>query len=111
MSIPLLRGREPTTEAAPLRKPEAPMHAVMIAAHLSAAALSQTPEARLAVLEPQLRSYFSGEVAESWLFVGLGAAAIGGGVFFLTRDSPFWQGAAYPLMGVALIQLVVGAAV
>ncbi len=83
---------------------------------LLASLLTTTPEdlpmsSKLTLFEPQLRSYFRGEVQESWVFVGLGAAAVVGGAIMFTRNNDFLRGAAFPLIGVALIQLVVGVAV
>lgn len=80
---------------------------------LTAVVLAQpasTPATHLQ-FDSDLRGYFGAEVFESWLFVGLGAATIGTGSYFFTRSDSLLLGAAGPLIGVGLIQLVVGLAV
>ncbi len=57
-----------------------------------------------------ITTYFNAERTESLLFVVIGVAAI---VFALWgwRRPPFWRGAAWPLLAVALLQLAVGSTV
>lgn len=69
---------------------------------LLAISLAQNPMAA------EMKTYFAGEAAEAWAFVGLGAASIGSGVALLTRSSQAAAGASVPLFAVGLIQLVLG---
>lgn len=55
-------------------------------------------------------TYFKGEKRESLLFMAAGFASIAASVFLWRTDSA-WQGMAYPLIAVALIQIVVGSTV
>lgn len=61
-------------------------------------------------VQEQMVRYFAEEKAESWLFVLVGVAAIGLAVW-LVRTGSGYRGMAWPLVGVGLIQLVVGGAV
>src|SRR5690349_4083962 len=63
------------------------------------------------LMEQHVRTYLNEERVESMGFVAMGAVALGAGVYFLTRPEPFLHGVAYPLMAVALIQLIVGGSV
>jgi hypothetical protein len=54
--------------------------------------------------------YFSGEKRESLLFLAAGIIAIGASLFLIRTGSPL-RGMAYPLIAIALIQLVVGGTV
>ena len=54
--------------------------------------------------------YFAAEKGESTLFIAIGVAAIAISVYLLVTASS-WRTAAYPLLLVALIQIVTGAAV
>lgn len=56
-------------------------------------------------------AYFQAEKSESLLFLAMGIAAVTAGVVFLARGSAFLKGMAYPLIAIALIQVVVGGAV
>jgi multisubunit Na+/H+ antiporter MnhC subunit len=59
-----------------------------------------------------IEKYFTAEKYESVLFVLVGLAAIITASFFLLKQKEaFYQGMAYPLMAVALIQIVVGSTV
>lgn len=65
-----------------------------------------------ALMVSQMEDYLDAERAESKLFVGVGVLAIGGGATALAAsDRDFLRGASLPLMGVGLIQLVVGGSV
>lgn len=57
-----------------------------------------------------LITYFSGEKRESLLFLLVGAAAIAASVILWKAASPY-RGMTYPLIAIALIQLVVGGTV
>jgi hypothetical protein len=61
-------------------------------------------------MQSQLLRYFTEEKAESALFVAVGVVAIAVSVW-LWRTGSAYRGMAYPLIGVALIQLVVGGTV
>ncbi len=62
-------------------------------------------------MEP-LSKYFNAEKSESLLFVLIGICALLFSVYFLIKlKLPFYNGMAYPLIGVALIQLTVGVSV
>jgi hypothetical protein len=61
-------------------------------------------------MQGQMLRYFSEEKAESALFVLVGVAAIALSVW-LWRTGSAYRGMAYPLVAVALIQLVVGGTV
>ena len=59
-----------------------------------------------------IRQYFNAEKAESVVFFGMGAVALTVGLYFLlVLKRPFTTGMAWPLMAVALIQLMVGTTV
>jgi hypothetical protein len=58
-----------------------------------------------------IHSYFQAEKSESLLFLAVGIVALLAGIFFLLRGSNFQKGMSYPLMTIALIQIVVGASV
>lgn len=55
-------------------------------------------------------TYFSAEKRESLLFMLVGIAALAVSIFLWRTASP-WRGMGYPLVAIALIQLVVGGAV
>lgn len=60
----------------------------------------------------QIEKYFTAEKYESILFVMTGVIAISFAVYFLVRlRQPFFNGVAYPLMVIALIQIAVGSSV
>ncbi|MEI6524117.1 MAG: hypothetical protein WCO37_11550 [Bacteroidota bacterium] len=60
----------------------------------------------------QLEKYFYAEKYESALFVLVGILAIAFAAYFLIKiKQPFYNGAAYPLIAVAFIQIVVGSSV
>lgn len=61
-------------------------------------------------MEDQLLTYFTAEKNEAGLFMAVGVAAIGAGVWLLLTGGSY-KGMAYPLIAIAAIQLVVGAAV
>jgi hypothetical protein len=59
-----------------------------------------------------IEKYFNAEKYESVLFIIVGLTAIGFAINYLTKVKlPFYNGMAYPLIIVALIQLVVGTTV
>jgi phosphate/sulfate permease len=56
-----------------------------------------------------IEKYFNAEKSESLLFVLVGIAAIGAALYFILKlKQPFYNGMAYPLIAVALIQIIVG---
>ena len=57
-----------------------------------------------------IETYFNAERIEGLLFILVGVAAVAVAVWGWRQD-PFWRGAAWPLIAVALIQLSVGASV
>ena len=53
--------------------------------------------------------YFTGEKAESFLFLFLGIVGFIAGIYFiLNNDSSFWKGFAVPCILVSLLEIVVG---
>ncbi|MFM2387257.1 MAG: hypothetical protein RL660_2014 [Bacteroidota bacterium] len=59
-----------------------------------------------------IEKYFTAEKNESTLFIAVGIAAIACSVYFLTKTKvPLYNGMAYPLIAIALIQIAVGASV
>jgi hypothetical protein len=60
----------------------------------------------------QISKYFNAEKSESLLFIAVGIVALLLSAFFLMKmKQPFYTGMAYPLIVIALIQLVVGSSV
>lgn len=60
----------------------------------------------------QLRSYFAAEKNESLLFLLIGAATLMTACFcFFWWKKPFYVGMAWPLLGIALIEIAVGSSV
>jgi uncharacterized protein YpmS len=60
----------------------------------------------------QISKYFNAEKSESLLFVVVGIVALLLSAYFLVKmKQPFYNGMAYPLIVVALIQLTVGSSV
>jgi hypothetical protein len=86
---------------------ESPVPAATPAAGVPESAL---PSASALMVE-QMEDYLDAERAESRLFVGLGALSLAGGAVALASDRPALQGASLPVMGVGLIQLLVGGSV
>ncbi len=64
-----------------------------------------------ALMAERMEAYLDAERAESRLFVGLGVVSLAGGALALTSDRPALRGASLPVMGVGLIQLLVGGSV
>ncbi|MFN7258657.1 MAG: hypothetical protein ACK5TU_02050 [Cyclobacteriaceae bacterium] len=59
-----------------------------------------------------VEKYFGAEKAESFLFVLVGLVAITLAVYFFAKlKQPFYNGIAYPLIAIALIQITVGGSV
>lgn len=78
----------------------------------SSAEPSPPVPAASALMVSQMEDYLDAERAESRLFVGMGVLAVGGGTAALAAsDRDFLRGAGPPLIGVGLIQLVVGGSV
>lgn len=76
------------------------------------APLSSVEGSSAALMVAQMDAYLDAERTESKLFVGMGVLSIAGGAAALAAsERDFMKGASYPLMGVGLIQLVVGSAV
>jgi hypothetical protein len=67
--------------------------------------LNPVNEAHVAII-----NYFKAEKRESLLFMAVGFAAITVSVFLWRTGSP-WRGMAWPLVAIALIQIVVGSTV
>jgi uncharacterized membrane protein len=60
----------------------------------------------------QISKYFNAEKYESVLFVMVGLFAIIFAAYFLVKvKQPFYKGMAYPLIAVAIIQIVVGTSI
>ena len=60
----------------------------------------------------QIDKYFNAEKYESVLFVLVGVIAVAVAIYFFVKlKQPFYNGMAYPLIGVALIQIIVGTSV
>jgi hypothetical protein len=60
----------------------------------------------------QIEKYFNAEKYESVLFVLVGVIAVSLAIYFFVKlKQPFYNGMAYPLIGVALIQIIVGTSV
>jgi hypothetical protein len=89
-----------------------------------AAGLFAAPEARAegeapigeapigkAQMTEDMHAYFHGEKWEGPVFFGAGLASAGIGAALITRDDALARGAAYPVFGIGLIQLIVGAVV
>jgi hypothetical protein len=97
---PLLLAQEESAQAAPSQ-------ALSMASPASPGAPSSST-----LMVSQMEGYLDAERAESRLFVGMGALSIAGGAVALAAsDRDFLKGASFPLMGVGLIQLVVGGTV
>ena len=113
---PLLLAQEAPTPATaspgpveqfPESAPAVPSEALPLASPLSSGAASPS-----SLMVSQMEDYLDAERAESRLFVGMGVLTIAGGAAALgASDRDFLKGASFPLMGVGLIQLVVGGAV
>jgi hypothetical protein len=59
-----------------------------------------------------IERYFNAEKYESLLFVLVGLAAIAASIYFLIKiKQPFYTGMVLPLIGIALIQIIVGSSV
>jgi hypothetical protein len=59
-----------------------------------------------------IQIYFKAERAESLVFLAIGLLTLAAGIyFFICVKKPFYMGVAWPLIIIALIQLIVGAAV
>jgi hypothetical protein len=94
---------------APASEPSTPVPAEALPSSLRAAGEVASSSA---LMVSQMENYLDAERAESKLFVGMGALAIGGGATALAAsDRDFLRGASGPLIGVGLIQLVVGGSV
>ncbi|OYU94422.1 MAG: hypothetical protein CFE21_15540 [Bacteroidetes bacterium B1(2017)] len=60
----------------------------------------------------QVEKYFNAEKYESLLFVLIGIIAIALASYFLSKvKQPFYDGMAYPLITIALIEIVVGSSI
>jgi hypothetical protein len=109
-------GTSPSTAGGPADAPLALQTASGAAEPERSVSLLEVPEAPLppAAREMTVRmeDYLDAERAESRLFVGVGALALAGGAVALAAsDDPMLRGASLPVMGVGLIQLVVGGSV
>ncbi len=99
---PLALLQSPTV-AAPSAGPSAEPAGAPREVALPAAAMQMTA---------QMEDYLEAERAESRLFVGLGVLSVAGGAVALAAsDRPALHGASLPVMGVGLIQLLVGGSV
>lgn len=93
---------------APVRlSPEAPVASPPSAERASGPAASSS-----ALMVSRMERYLDAERAESRFFVGLGVLSLGAGATALVAsDRDFLHGASLPLMGLGLVQLVVGGSV
>jgi len=69
------------------------------------------PSIDKAQMAEAMHTYFHGEKWEGPVFFGVGLAAGGVGAVLLTRSDDIAKGAAYPVLGIGLVQLIVGAVV
>lgn len=56
-------------------------------------------------MDADMRAYFGGEKAEGWVFMGSGAASIGGGVFALTRTTGFSRGLGWTTISLGAVEI------
>ncbi len=99
----------PQVETAPATEPstQVPVEALPSSSPAAGEVASSS-----ALMVSQMEDYLDAERAESRLFVGMGVATLGGGATALAAsDRDFLRGASGPLIGVGLIQLVVGGSV
>ena len=60
-------------------------------------------------MRADMHDYFGGETAEAWVFLGVGALALGGAAYgFGFSDDPYLEGAGWPVGIVGLIQVAAG---
>jgi hypothetical protein len=80
--------------------------AVVLVAVLSWA----TPaSAQVDAMRADMHHYFDGEAAEAWVFLGVGAIALGGATYGIGfGGDPYLEGAAWPVGIVGLIQIAAG---
>jgi hypothetical protein len=99
--------------AAEAEAPASPAAETVPAEAMPAATKAPAGEASSsALMSSQMEGYLDAERSESKLFVGMGALTIAGGATALAAsDRDALRGASLPLMGVGLIQLVVGGSV
>jgi hypothetical protein len=62
------------------------------------------------LMRDAMHTYFGGEKREGFAFLGLGVAALAGGVVLFTQGSPFFRGASYTVAGIGLLHAIVGTA-
>lgn len=80
--------------------------AVVLIAVLSWAAPAS---AQLETMRADMHDYFDGETAEAWVFLGVGALALGGATYGIGfSDDPYLEGAGWPVGVVGLIQVAAG---
>lgn len=115
MNALLLTACLAMSPAAPALPEDAPLALQGPGATESSAPAAGVPESALpsasALMVEQMEDYLDAERAESRLFVGIGALSLAGGAVALASDRPALQGASLPVMGVGLIQLLVGGSV
>jgi hypothetical protein len=104
-------GASPSPVALPADAPLALQASTGSEALTPPAAAEPLPPAA-SLMTARMEDYLRAERGESRLFVGLGVLSVAGGAVALaTSDRPALRGASLPLMGVGLIQLVVGGSV
>ena len=59
-------------------------------------------------MSEQMHAYFHGEKREAPFFLGAGLVGMGAGAVMVSRDSEAVRGAAFPLLGIGLIQAIIG---
>lgn len=113
---PLLLAQETprpgTTSSGPVEQFPDSTQAVPSQALPMASPVSPGAASSPALMVSQMESYLDAERAESRLFAGMGVLSIAGGAVALgASDRDFLRGASLPLIGVGIIQLVVGGSV
>jgi hypothetical protein len=71
-------------------------------------ALAQAPSDRVSLMDMQMREYFGGEQSESYVWGAMGAVGVASGIALALQQERVAHGAAFPLMGIGLLQLALG---
>jgi hypothetical protein len=80
----------------------------VIAALLVQGLLAAAPALEPGPMKAQLQAYFDGETREAYAWGGLGLLGLGAGSALLAQEDRLDKGAAWPLLGVGLLQLALG---
>jgi len=104
---------EPNPRAiAATRPPPEPLAAVPyrepFTGHAEGGPPSVESDPQIAELDRAIDTYFAGEKAEGWVFLGFGVAAAGAGTAFYFSGNRTLRGASYPVVGISLIQIAAG---